>query len=95
VADQIHASGRPYARLLYHARTAGFPYQASLRARMTDALGVRFGEVEQGMAEAPGDRGPPRGRCVHSAKAAQVATLATRSPKIPPSGGAPDGLRGR
>jgi len=34
----------PEARLLYfHARTAGFVYQASLRANLVESLGVRFG----------------------------------------------------
>ena len=42
----------PDARLLYHhTRTAGFLYQAALRAGLTRALGVRFGEVSRGMAE--------------------------------------------
>jgi hypothetical protein len=103
----------PYARLVYHhARTAGFYYQASLRARLTDALGVRFGEVNNGMAELEGfSKTALRAFSTRrqqieahmeevgrdSARAAQVAVLATRSPKSPPTpGGAPDGgLRAR
>jgi Ti-type conjugative transfer relaxase TraA len=42
----------PDARLLYfHARTAGFVYQASLRAGLVETLGVRFGPVRRGAAE--------------------------------------------
>ena len=45
----------PDARLLYfHARTAGFLYQAVLRAGLTDVLGVRFGPAVNGMAELAG-----------------------------------------
>jgi conjugative relaxase-like TrwC/TraI family protein len=45
----------PDARLLYfHARTAGFLYQAALRAGLSDELGVRFGPVVQGSAEVQG-----------------------------------------
>ena len=45
----------PDARLLYsHSRTAGFLYQGALRAGLTRALGVRFGEVSRGMAELDG-----------------------------------------
>ena len=43
------------ARLIYgHSRTAGFLYQGALRAGLTRALGVRFGEVSRGMAELDG-----------------------------------------
>lgn len=45
----------PDARLLYHhARTAGFLYQAALRAGLGEDLGVRFGPVRRGMAEIDG-----------------------------------------
>jgi conjugative relaxase-like TrwC/TraI family protein len=45
----------PDARLLYHhSRTAGFLYQAALRAGMSRAVGVRFGDVSRGMAELDG-----------------------------------------
>jgi Ti-type conjugative transfer relaxase TraA len=45
----------PDSRLLYfHARTAGFLYQAALRAELTDTLGVRFGPVTNGAAELTG-----------------------------------------
>ncbi|HUD18755.1 MAG TPA: MobF family relaxase, partial [Acidimicrobiales bacterium] len=45
----------PDARLLYfHARTAGFVYQASLRANLVETLGVRFGPVVRGSAELVG-----------------------------------------
>ena len=102
----------PYARLLYHhARTAGFLYQASLRARLTDALGVRFGPVEHGMAELDGfpksvlRAFSTRRREIEahlddvgarSARAAEVAALVTRVPKVPvPGAGADEGLRAR
>ena len=43
------------ARALYrHARTAGFLYQASLRAGLTEALGLSWRPVERGMAEPAG-----------------------------------------
>lgn len=52
------ADGRwsaPDARLLYfHARTAGFVYQASLRAGLVESLGVSFGPVHRGAAELGG-----------------------------------------
>jgi Ti-type conjugative transfer relaxase TraA len=87
----------PDARLLYfHARTAGFVYQASLRAGLVESLGVRFGPVTRGTAEIA-DLDPALLRAfstrraeieeylsVHgesSRKAAELAALATRSPK--------------
>jgi conjugative relaxase-like TrwC/TraI family protein len=43
------------ARGLYaHARTAGFVYQASLRAGLVESLGVAFGPVHRGAAEIEG-----------------------------------------
>ena len=45
----------PDARLVYfHARTAGFLYEAALRAGLTQALGVAFGPVTRGIAELDG-----------------------------------------
>jgi len=84
-------------RALYqHARTAGFLYQAHLRHELTHRLGVAWEPVVNGMADIRGvDRGwidafskrraeilehlEARGEI--SARAAQVATLATRSAK--------------
>jgi conjugative relaxase-like TrwC/TraI family protein len=44
-----------YASLLYHhARTAGFVYQAALRAGLVESLGVQFGPVRNGTAEVKG-----------------------------------------
>ena len=45
----------PDARGLYfHARTAGFVYQASLRASLVESLGVSFGPVRHGAADLAG-----------------------------------------
>ena len=87
----------PDARLLYfHARTAGFLYQAALRAGLSDALGVRFGPATNGMAEledvsdvllkAFSTRRSEieRHMATHgttSGRAAEVAALITRGPK--------------
>ncbi|MGD0881294.1 MAG: MobF family relaxase [Acidimicrobiales bacterium] len=87
----------PDARLLYfHSRTAGFLYQAALRAGLSDALGVRFGPVDKGMAELDGisdvllktfstrrseiERHMARNGTT-SARGAEVAALITRGPK--------------
>ena len=84
-------------RLLYfHARTAGFVYQASLRAHLVEALGVRFGPVVRGSAELVG-ADPTLLRRFSSRRAeieeylsvrgessrrtAELAALATRTPK--------------
>ncbi len=40
--------------LFKHAKTAGFVYQAALRAELTQRLGVAWGPVEQGVAEVQG-----------------------------------------
>jgi len=97
------------ARALYaHARTAGFLYQAVLRAELTRRLGVAWGPVRQGAADIAGVPRPvveafsqrrqqirrwlAEAGC-HSARAAQVAALATRTPKEPGVGAAT--LRGR
>ncbi|HXN62597.1 MAG TPA: MobF family relaxase, partial [Acidimicrobiales bacterium] len=90
----------PDARLLYHhARTAGFLYQAALRAGLGEDLGVRFGPVRAGMAELDGVpkdllRGfSTRRREIEyllsatgatSARSAEVAALVTRKAKEPP-----------
>jgi conjugative relaxase-like TrwC/TraI family protein len=92
----------PDARLLYfHARTAGFLYQAALRADLTQALGVRFGPVANGTAELAGvspvllrafsTRRAEIERHMEaagttSARAAEVAALITRAPKDGESG---------
>jgi conjugative relaxase-like TrwC/TraI family protein len=84
-------------RLLYqHARTAGFLYQAVLRAELSERLQVRWREVERGTADIEGvprrviDHFSQRRaevlelmleRGEHSARAAQVATLETRRRK--------------
>jgi conjugative relaxase-like TrwC/TraI family protein len=89
----------PDARLLYfHARTAGFLYQAALRAGLTEQLGVRFGPVVNGTAElaaihpimlkAFSTRRSEIERHMDaagtsSARAAEVAALITRGPKEP------------
>ena len=84
-------------RLLYkHGKTAGYLYQAALRAELTERLGVRWTEVTRGTAEIAG---VPRSvidhfsqrraeivalmkrRGEHSARAAQIATLETRRRK--------------
>ena len=85
--------GRPLYR---HAKTAGYLYQAVLRAELTERLGVRWSAVENGTADI---KGVPRNviahfsrrrleiveymreRGEHSARAAQVATLETRRRK--------------
>jgi conjugative relaxase-like TrwC/TraI family protein len=95
------ADGRwsaPDARLLYfHARTAGFVYQASLRAGLVESLGVSFGPVRQGAAELAGvDAGVLRRFSTRrseieeylatyggrSGRSAELAALATRAPKV-------------
>jgi conjugative relaxase-like TrwC/TraI family protein len=42
------------ARIYQHLRTAGYLYQAALRAGLTERLGVRFGPVTKGAAELDG-----------------------------------------
>jgi conjugative relaxase-like TrwC/TraI family protein len=100
----LGADGRwsaPEARLLYyHARTAGFVYQASLRARLVEALGISFGPLRSGSAEVAGvDPSLLRGfstrraeieeylflRGESSRRSAEVAALATREPKSTPA----------
>ena len=84
-------------RSLYvHAKTAGYLYQAQLRAELTRRLGVEFGEVRNGCADLAGVpdevirafsrrrveiEAHMEARGETSAKAAQTATLATRRAK--------------
>lgn len=84
-------------RLIYkHAKTAGYLYQAALRAQLTEQLGVSWTEVTRGTADIVGiprnviDHFSQRRaeivelmkrRGEHSARAAQVATLETRRAK--------------
>lgn len=96
----------PDARGLYaHARTAGFVYQASLRAGLVESLGVAFGPVHRGAAEIEGVDASVLRRFstrraeieeylfAHggstSGRTAELAALATRTPKPDRSG--PDG----
>lgn len=88
------------ARLLYwHQRTAGFLYQAQLRAELTRRLGVAWHPARNGMAEIDGVPTPVLRAFsarrveiedrmaqlgVHSAKGAEVATLSTRGAKGEP-----------
>jgi conjugative relaxase-like TrwC/TraI family protein len=84
-------------RLLYlHAKTAGYLYQAALRAEITERLGLEWELVERGVADL---KAVPRGVIEHfsqrraevlehmaargerSARAAQIATLETRRAK--------------
>jgi conjugative relaxase-like TrwC/TraI family protein len=45
----------PHASLLYHyGRTAGFVYQAALRAGLVESLGVQFEPIRNGTAEVKG-----------------------------------------
>jgi conjugative relaxase-like TrwC/TraI family protein len=102
----------PDARLLYgHSRTAGFLYQGALRAGLTRALGVRFGEVSRGMAELHAVPKPllrafstRRREIEHqmaetgatSARSAELAALVTRPAKDAADSGATSiGLRQR
>ena len=87
------------ARHLYlHAKTAGYLYQAHLRHELTQRLGVRWGPVRNGYADIDGvprdlieafsrrrtEILAELARVGHdSARAAQVATLATRPGKNP------------
>ena len=100
----------PDARLIYvHTRTAGFLYQAALRAGLGKALGVHFGPTVRGMAELEGVpkrvlrafstrrreiEGLMAVTGVHSPRAAEAAALVTRWPKDLTVISGP-GLRGR
>jgi len=85
-------------KIFHHAKTAGFVYQAALRAELTQRLGVSWEPVRNGAADI---EGVPRGLIDvfskrrseileeldelgfsdSSAKAAQIAALATRAAK--------------
>ncbi len=87
------------ARHLYAlAKTAGYLYEAHLRHDLTAALGLEWGEVRNGIADLAGvprplidDLSQRRHQILerldelgwHSARAAQVATLDTRTSKDP------------
>ncbi len=87
----------PDARYLYrHAKTAGFLYQAALRAELTDRLGLEWSEVDKGTAEVTGFSrevvehfsrrraeivAELEQRGQRSLQAAQTAALATRQGK--------------
>ena len=95
----------PDARLIYvHTRTAGFVYQAALRAGLGQALGVRFGPAVRGMAELEGVprsvlrafstrrreiEGLMAATGAHTARAAEAAALVTRSAEEPRRGVGP------
>ena len=89
--------GALHSRPIYqHARTAGFVYQAVLRAELTERLGVEWGDIVNGYADVAGvDRqlvehfskrrqeieAALEERGEDSARAAQTATLDTRNTK--------------
>lgn len=100
VGNMTEAEGRWSAldgRLLYrHAKTAGYLYQAALRATLTEELGVQWTTVTNGTADVLGvprdviDQFSQRraeilehmaARGEHSAGAAQIAALETRRRK--------------
>jgi conjugative relaxase-like TrwC/TraI family protein len=98
VANAVFAEGRwtrLYHPALYdHAKSAGYIYEAHLRDELTRRLGVRWGEVKNGIAEIEGISDEQRSvfstRRAEileaagegaSARARQVATLATRQAK--------------
>ncbi|MGH9014879.1 MAG: MobF family relaxase [Acidimicrobiia bacterium] len=83
-------------QLFIHAKTGGYLYEAALRHELTRTLGVRWGPVRNGIADVAGipehilkEFSQRRAeitahmteRGTSSARAAQVATLATRRPK--------------
>lgn len=83
--------------MFHHAKTAGFLYQAQLRAELTRRLGVEWQPVTNGYADVAGisrhviDEFSTRraeildameARAEHSAKAAQIAALDTRKAKV-------------
>ena len=92
-------SSAPDGRSLYHhSRTAGFLYQAALRAELTERLGLVWGPVRQGLAEPVAFRpevlrhfsrrraeieAAMRDAGSTSAQAAQLAVFQTRAPEGP------------
>ncbi len=99
IANATFAEGR-WTRLYHpaiyeHAKTAGYVYEAHLRDELTQRLGVRWREVENGIAEIEGfdpdylgafstrraEILEAAGGEGASARAMQVATLATRQGK--------------
>lgn len=99
IANATHAEGR-WTRLYHpaiyeHAKAAGYVYEAHLRDELTRRLGVRWQEVENGIAEVegfdPDHLGAFSTRRAEileaaggegaSARAMQVATLVTRQGK--------------
>jgi conjugative relaxase-like TrwC/TraI family protein len=98
IANATFAEGR-FTRLYHpaiyeHAKAAGYIYEAHLRDELTRRLGVRWGEVRNGIADIEGFD-PEHLRAFStrraeileaagegaSARALQVATLTTRRPK--------------
>ena len=94
--------GALHSRPLYcHARTAGFLYQAVLRAQLTERLGVEWNTVENGVAEITGTSAELKALFSKrraqieaamaqvgehgSARAAQVAAYRTRPAKAGPA----------
>jgi conjugative relaxase-like TrwC/TraI family protein len=109
-ANVVHGAddrwSAPDARGLYfHARTAGFVYQASLRASLVESLGVSFGPVRNGAADLAGMDATVLRRFStrrveienylsefggSSKRSAELAALATRAPKTARTDPAPD-----
>jgi conjugative relaxase-like TrwC/TraI family protein len=109
-ANVVHGAddrwSAPDARGLYfHARTAGFVYQASLRAGLVESLGVSFGPVRNGAADLAGIDATVLRRFSSrrveieaylsefggtSKRSAELAALATRAPKTARTDPAPD-----
>lgn len=104
IANMTHMPGDDDGRwgalhsppMFHHAKTAGFLYQAQLRAELTRRLGVEWQPVTNGYADVAGvprdliDAFSQRraeildameARAEHSAKAAQIAALDTRKAK--------------
>ena len=69
--------------LYAHARTAGFLYQAALRAELTATLGVEWGPVQRGVAEVTGFTKAELGEFSRRRAEidARMATLGTTSPR--------------
>jgi conjugative relaxase-like TrwC/TraI family protein len=111
-ANLVHGAddrwSAPDARGLYfHARTAGFVYQASLRASLVESLGVSFGPVRHGAADLTGIDATVLRRFSTrrveieaylsafggtSKRSAELAALATRAPKAARTDPTPDAV---